>query len=174
MMRLLFVFAGSFALMLLLPFGAEAMPSSPFQGSEAELSTVPQELRAGGSVMVAGSGCAGGNTVRFDFYDPGLSSSAAAVTDGNGTFAQLIHVPSTAREGRALLRAVCQSPESEELVQEAAILIKRPPWAVTWTNVAFGVATSLVVTGLGLHFLRRPTKLRIVRPPLSKRRRRKR
>ncbi len=172
LMRLLFA-AGTLALTLL-PLGAEERPPKPVRDRDADvetLSAVPRELRAGSRLMVAGSGCDGGSKVRFDLYDPALSSSTAAVADAKGTFEQVIHVPSTARVGRARLQAVCQRPENREQVQEAAILITPPIWAITWTNVAFGLATSLIVAGVGLNLLRRPSNFRKGRRGSPRRRR---
>ncbi len=159
--------------LILLPLSNEAKePKPPFRDLDVEtLSAVPGELRAGGSTMVAGSGCAGGNKVRFDLYDPALSSSTAAVADADGSFEQLIRLPSTAGVGRARLQAVCQRSENGEQVQEAVILIKPPSWGITWTNVAFGLATSLVVAGVAVDLLRRPRNFRKGRPGSPRRKR---
>lgn len=120
------------------------------------LTAVPRELRAGDDLTVTGSGCAPGNQVLFELYNPNLQSSADGVVRGDGTFVQSIHLAPTTRVGRSWLRATCLTPESEEKVTEAVLLVSRPEFVVTWTNVAFGAGFCLVTAGIGLAMLRQP------------------
>lgn len=119
-----------------------------------ELTAVPRELRAGDDVTVSGSGCAAGNQVLFELYDPDLHSSASGVAQGDGTFVQSVNLPSTTKVGRSWLRASCLTPESEQKVMEAVILVNRPQFVVTWVNVIFGIGTAFVTAGIGLAMLR--------------------
>jgi hypothetical protein len=121
------------------------------------------ELRAGEELTVAGFGCASGNQVRFDLYDPELSSSAETVAKADGTFAQSIRIPTTAQVGRTWLQATCLTADSQPRVMEAVLLIDRPRFVVTGVNVAFGLGTTLVVFGLGLLILRDPSRRRSTR-----------
>jgi hypothetical protein len=105
--------------------------------------------------MVSGHGCAGGESVRFELYDPDPDSSVSTVANNNGTFAQLIRVPAGAHVGRAWLRASCRTPESGERILQAPLSIAQPPFVITWTNVLFGFGVSLMVAGFLLALRRR-------------------
>lgn len=142
--------------LLVVPGGAQAAPPEAPQGSESQrLRTSREHLRAGEELLVTGDGCAGGGEVRFELYGPRLHSSTSAVAENDGTFVQLLHVPATTRAGRAWLQARCGTLESDERVLRASISIARPAFVVTWTNVLFGLGTSLVVGGFLLALVRR-------------------
>jgi hypothetical protein len=146
-----------FALPVLLLFvgAAHAAPPKPPETTELPRLTASRDrLRAGEKVTVTGYGCTGGDVVRFELYNPQLASSASAVTDSDGSFVQLINVPTSAQVGRAWLRASCSTPESRERILQAVLLITRPPFLITWVNVFFGLGTSLMVGGFLVVFLR--------------------
>jgi hypothetical protein len=153
-------------MLLLLPSAAEAAPPQPPQGTEFQkLSASTDHLVAGEEVLVTGDGCAGGDQVRFELYDPQLDSSASTVANTDGTFVQRIRVPTSAQVGRAWLRASCRTPESSEKILQAVLLISRPAFVITWINVLFGVGTFLMVWGLLLALLRRHHSRRVRRRP---------
>jgi hypothetical protein len=138
------------------PSVAQPAPPHAPQGFEFQrLRTSREHLRAGEEVLVSGDGCAGGGEVRFELYDPHLQSSTFAVAENDGTFVQLVHVPTTAQAGRAWLRASCRTLESGQKVLQAPLAIARPAFVVTWTNVLFGLGTSLVAGGFLLALVRR-------------------
>jgi hypothetical protein len=114
------------------------------------LTAVPQELRAGDGVLVTGAGCASGNQVRFDLYSPKIQSSAVAVADGAGGFTEIVRIPPGTKVGRAWLRATCIAPNSDQRIMQAVLLVRRPKFLITWTNVFFGAGTALLVAGFGL------------------------
>lgn len=128
---------------------------SPELAPEADvLTAVPRELRAGEATTVTGEGCAPGNTVRFILSDPDPGPSVEAIAQGDGTFVQTIVLPSTTKVGRAWLRATCITPDSESKVMEAVLLVSRPKFVITWTNVIFGIGTALITAGIGLAMLK--------------------
>lgn len=134
---------------------ATAQPVGPTgETAVEELTAVPRDVRAGEDVTVSGSGCDPGNQVLFELYDPDLNSSANGVAQGDGTFVQSVNLPSTTKVGRSWLRASCLTPESEQRVMEAVILVRRPEFVVTWVNVIFGIGTAFVTAGIGLAMLR--------------------
>ena len=146
------------AVLMLLAAPSVAQPAPPQapQGSEFQRLRVSREhLRAGEEVLVIGDGCAGGGEVRFELYDPHLHSSTSTVAENDGTFVQLVHVPATAQAGQAWLRARCGTLESGDRVLQAPLAIARPAFVVTWTNLLFGLGTSLVVGGFLLALVRR-------------------
>lgn len=148
---------GAVALLLVWAPGAYAQPREPLDDTDAaDLTAVPRELRAGESVTVSGSGCAPGNQVRFELYSPDLHSSADAVVGSDGTFVQSINLPSTTKVGRSWLRATCLTPESDQRVMDAVLLVSRPDFVITWTNIIFGLGAALVTAGIGLTMLRQP------------------
>ena len=140
-----------------------ALAQSDLPELEAEadvLVAVPRELRAGETTTVTGEGCAPGNTVRFVLSDPDPGPSVEAIAQGDGTFVQTIALPSTTRAGRVWLRATCITPESESKVMEAVLLVSRPKFFITWTNVIFGIGTALTTAGIGLAMLKQPDSSR--------------
>jgi hypothetical protein len=146
---------------LALAWAAPALAQPPEPGPNTEvrqLTAVPSEVRAGDDVTVTGSGCDSGNQVRFDLFNPELRSSAEALARGDGTFVQSIKLPPTTKVGRTWLRATCLTPESEEKVMEAVLLVTRPQFVVTWTNVLFGIGAALMTAGIGLAMLRQPDR----------------
>ena len=153
---------------------AFAQPADPGEGTEfEELTAVPRELRAGEDVTVSGAGCAPGNQVRFELYNPDLHSSADGVVRGDGTFVQSVNLPSTTKPGRSWLRATCLTAEADQKVMEAVLLVNRPEFVVTWTNVVFGLGTALVTAGIGLAMLRPPDRRHPTRRRVKSRRRRR-
>ena len=137
------------------------------------LVAVPRELRAGETTTVTGEGCAPGNTVRFVLSDPDPGPSVEAIAQGDGTFVQTIALPSTTRVGRVWLRATCITPESESKVMEAVLLVSRPKFVITWTNVFFGIGTALTTAGIGLAMLKQPDSPRRSSGRSKRRKRRK-
>lgn len=137
------------------------------------LTAIPRELRAGEATTVTGEGCAPGNTVRFVLSDPYPGPSVEAVAQGDGTFVQAIALPSTTKVGRAWLRATCITPESESKVMEAVLLVSRPKFVITWTNVIFGIGTALTTAGIGLAMLKQSDSSRHTSGRGKSRRRRK-
>ena len=137
------------------------------------LVAVPRELRAGETTTVTGEGCAPGNTVSFVLSDPDPGPSVEAIAQGDGTFVQTIALPSTTKVGRAWLRATCITPESESKVMEAVLLVSRPKFVVTWTNVIFGIGTALTTAGIGLAMLKQSDSSKRPSGRGRKRRRRK-
>jgi hypothetical protein len=136
---------------------AWAQPADPSAETiVGELTATPLNVRAGEDVAVTGIGCAPGNEVRFDLYNPELRSSANARARGDGTFVASINLASTTKVGRTWLRATCLTPDSEEKVMEAVLLVSRPEFVVTWTNIFFGAGTALVTAGIGLTMLKQP------------------
>jgi hypothetical protein len=137
------------------------------------LTPVPRELKAGEATTVTGEGCAPGNTVRFVLSDPEPGPSVEAIAQGDGTFVQTIALPSTTKVGRAWLRATCITSESESRVMEAVLLVSRPRFVITWTNVLFGIGTALTTAGIGLAMLKQSDSSRHPSGRVKKRRRRK-
>jgi hypothetical protein len=125
-------------------------------GEFAKLITSRERLKAGEAVTVHGEGCAEGAEVRFELYDPNLHSSVSSTAQADGTFTELIQVPTTAPIGRTWLRASCETPDSQLSVREAVLLVTRPTFVVTWMNVLFGLGATLVTAGFGFAVLRRP------------------
>jgi len=142
------------ALLCLWASPALAQGASLDDSGVEQLTAVPRELRAGDDVTVSGSGCAPGNQVRFELRDPAPHSSADGAVAGDGTFVQSIRIPSTTNVGRSWLRATCLTADSEQRVMEAVLLIRRPEFVITWTNVLFGAGAALVTAGIGLSVLR--------------------
>lgn len=142
-------------LWLLVGEAAHAAPPKPPEGTELQPLTASRgSLRAGETITVTGYGCTGGDEVRFELFDPLPASSTFAVAQSDGTFVQLINVPTSAQVGRAWLRASCSTPESQERILQAVLLITRPAFLITWVNVFFGLGTSLIVGGFLVVFLR--------------------
>ncbi len=153
---------------------AFAQTGSPELAPEADvLTAVPRELRAGEATTVTGEGCAPGNSVSFVLSDPDPGPSVEAIAQGDGTFVQTIALPSTTKVGRAWLRATCITPESESKVMEAVLLVSRPRFVVTWTNVIFGIGTALTTAGIGLAMLKQSDSSKRPSGRGKKRRRRK-
>lgn len=153
---------------------AFAQTDSPELEPEADvLTAVPRELRAGEATTVTGEGCAPGNTVRFVLSDPDPGPSVEAIAQGDGTFVLTIALPSTTKVGRAWLRATCITPESESKVMEAVLLVSRPRFVITWTNVIFGIGTALITAGIGLAMLKQSDSSRHPSGRVKKRKRRK-
>jgi hypothetical protein len=142
--------------LLLIGVWASAATAQPAGGPEdpQELIAEPREVRAGDDITVSGEGCAPGNQVKFELYDPDLHSSATGLAQGDGSFVQSVNLPTTTKVGRSWLRATCLTPESEQRVMEAVILVNRPEFVITWVNVIFGLGTAFVVAGIGLAMLR--------------------
>lgn len=162
------------AILLVSPAHAQTEPEL---APEADvLTAVPRELRAGEETTVTGEGCAPGNTVRFVLSDPDPGPSAEVIAQGDGTFVQTIALPPTTKVGRAWLRATCITPDSESRTMEAVLLVSRPQFVITWTNVIFGIGTALVTGGIGLAMLRQSdhTKRPSGRVSTRKRRRKRR
>jgi hypothetical protein len=147
------------ALLSLPAVPALAQPPEPGDRTVVgKLTAQPKELRAGADVTVTGSGCTPGGQVRFELYNPQLQASADGAVRGDGTFVQSINLPPSTKVGRSWLRAACLTPESEQKVMEAVLLVNRPEFVVTWTNVLFGVGAALVTLGIGLGMLRQPSR----------------
>jgi hypothetical protein len=141
------------------PALAAPPPLNP-QDETGELLVSPPEVRAGEAASVVGEGCAPGNQVQFDFYNPKLSSSAQASAKGDGTFVLAVGFPANSKIGRTWLRATCLTSASHQRVMQAVVLVSRPKFVITGVNLAFGAGTLLVVLGLGLLALRSPAKRR--------------
>jgi hypothetical protein len=162
-----------FAMLVLCSSPAHAQ-TDPELAPEADvLTAVPRELRAGEETTVTGEGCAPGNTVSFVLSDPDPGPSAEGIAQGDGTFVQTITLPSTTKVGRAWLRATCITPESESKVMEAVLLVSRPSFVITWTNVIFGIGTALVTGGIGLAMLRQSDHAKHPSSRVTKKRRRR-
>lgn len=137
------------------PSAALAEPPEP--GPQAEIGNLvvaPAELKAGAAVTVVGTGCAPGNQVRFEVYNPDLSSSADGTAKSDGTFSQAIRFAPSSNVGRTWLRATCLTSDSRQRVMQAVLLVSRPDFLVTGVNLAFGAGSTMVVFGLGLLVLR--------------------
>lgn len=148
--------------------------TDPLEEPEADvLIAEPRELQAGGQTTVSGSGCAPGNSVSFVLSDPDPGPSAEGVAQGDGTFAHTIALPSTTRVGRVWLRATCITPASESKIMEAVLLVSRPRFVITWTNVIFGIGTALITAGIGLAMLKQSDSSRHPSGRVKKRKRRK-
>jgi hypothetical protein len=122
------------------------------------LSATPREFRAGEDVAVSGEGCAPESEVRFSLYNPNPGPSATGLARGDGTFAEVVHIPGTAKAGKASLRATCLDPDAETTMLQAPLMVHRPGLVVAWTNVLLGLGMTLFVAGLGLAMARRPKK----------------
>jgi hypothetical protein len=156
-LKVLFIVAGAVLIAFAPAVARAAEIGDPAPGREvAKLTASRERLRAGEGVTVSGGGCAEGSEVRFELYDPDLHSSASTSARGDGTFTQLVQVPSTGPLGRAWLRASCQTPDSELSVREVVLLVTRPAFIITWTNVLFGLGASLVTAGFAFAVLRQP------------------
>lgn len=138
-------------ILALYPSAALAAPPPPDPKAQiGDLMVDPRELKAGDEVKVAGSGCTSRNQVQFELYSPKLRSTVAATAKSDGTFAQTIRFPSTTNVGRTWLRATCLTPDSNQRVMEAVLLVSRPDFLITGINLAFGVGSALVIFGLGV------------------------
>lgn len=166
--------AAVFLAMMALGSTAAAQTADPAPEPQVEEMTAePRELRAGEAVTLSGSGCAPGNQIRFELRNPDLQSSVNSDAEPDGSFVQTIVLPSTTAPGRTWLRAVCLAPDSSERTMEAVLLVTRPRFLVTWTNILFGIGTALLTAGLGLAMLR-PSDRRGSSGRSGKRRRRRR
>lgn len=137
--------------------------ASPALGAPAEstgnlqpLTVSPEQLAAGETVTVSGAGCAAGNRVQLDLYNPERMEPAIVPANGAGSFQQIVKIPASSKVGRAWIRATCMGPDSEPQVMQATLLVSRPEFVITGTNIVFGVGTSLFVIGLGMLVLRQP------------------
>lgn len=167
-------------LMCIVAAPAAAQPVDPTVEPVAEHMTAePEELRAGDAVTVTGEGCAPGNRIRFELLNPDLATTAESQAAADGTFVQTLVLPSATKPGRTWLRAICLTPEGTERLMEAVILVRRPEFLITWTNVLFGLGTALLTAGLGIALLSSPNRRRRsstgrISSKTRKRRRRKR
>lgn len=124
---------------------------------DGPLNATPRELAAGGEVTVSGDGCEPGEPVDFHFYVPQRDTSVtlSAPAGSDGTFSAVVNVPIGTPPGRVWLHSSCPAPDSEDgRLLQAVLLISRPEFAITWTNILLGVGSALVVAGLGLSILR--------------------
>lgn len=165
------------ALALTLALAAPAGAQLEDQAGEPaveELRAVPRELRAGEPVTVSGSGCAPGNQVRFELRNPDLKSAVASDAQADGSFVETIVLPSTTKAGRTWLRASCLTSESTERVMEAVLLVRRPDFVVTWTNVLFGFGAAMLTGAIGLALVRPDRRRRSSQAGAASGRRRRR
>lgn len=132
-----------------------AVPPDP-TGDLQPLTVSSQRLRAGESVTVSGDGCAPGNQVRLDVFNPDRLEPATIPANSAGGFEQVVEIPASSKVGRAWIRATCLSPDAEQRVMQATVLLSRPEFVITPINVIFGLGTSIFVLGLGLLVLRKP------------------
>lgn len=128
------------------------------------LNVSPTEVRAGESVTVGGSGCTPEGPVQLDLYNPSRLEPAVITAGPDGSFRQIVNIPSDSKVGRARIRATCLTPDSEERVMQATIGVSNPQFLLTWVNVMFGLGASTFVMGLGLLVLRNPDRRRRAAP----------
>lgn len=143
------------ALLLLTAVPASAVPADP-TGDLAPLTVSSQQLRAGQSVTVSGAGCAPGNQVQLDVFNPDRLEPATIPANSAGGFEQVVQMPASSKVGRAWIRATCLTPDAEQRVMQATVLLTRPEFVITPINVIFGLGTAIFVLGLGLLVLREP------------------
>jgi hypothetical protein len=146
--------------LVLVPIPSSAQPAVDSSTSMETLSATPTELKAGEDVAVAGSGCAPENQVRFELYDPQLSSATQTFSGTDGAFMLTVHIPASAKIGRNWLRASCLSVDAKPRIMEAVLLVKRPQFEITRINLFLGLGTALMFFGIGLLSLRDPTRSR--------------
>jgi len=131
-------------------------PAPPAGAITGTLDAYPKEPYLGTAVGLSGKGCRPNSTVRLDFFDPGLRSSARAEAGGDGSFVDTVDIPSDASAGRAWARATCDDPGGGQRILDATLVVVRPRIVIAWINVLFGAGVALVVAGSGL-LLRRGT-----------------
>ncbi|MBW3591748.1 MAG: hypothetical protein KY393_07880 [Actinobacteria bacterium] len=135
-------------------WGAPPEPAGRLQ----PLNVSPTEVPAGESVTVGGSGCTPEGPVQLDLYNPSRLDPAVITAGSDGSFRQIVEVPSNSKGERARIRATCLTRDSRQRVMQTTVGVSNPKFLVTWVNVMFGLGASTFVMGLGLLVLRNPDR----------------